>query len=328
MVVKINKPYRTDLTEEAWLEQRKKFITATEASALMGVNPYITPSKLLKEKPLPPQKLVSEFLDRGLENEETVLNRALEWLGADLMDSQGFYANPETRISATPDGITTDGRMIEVKCTGIRNLSRWEHPPLYYIMQCQVQMYVTGARENYLMARFFYNWPSKECEPGADKMWKITYSPEIMKKCIDKVSAFWYALEEGKTIRLKREESELHESMLRDTCEEFKGNVIMEKFEIDPKQLKIIRQTCLKAAAKMMPDPSTDTFGADTAQLAELIEKDIFYKIGKACNEGGRDFMIQVGAAVNGYVDRAKTQGTVEGMYDFTVKALKYINKA
>ena len=153
-----NKPYLTDLTEEAWLLQRKKFITATEASALMGVNPYITPSKLLKEKPLPPTKLISPYLDRGLENEQGVLDTAASWLKGELLDTQGFYAKPEARMSATPDGLLKDGRLIEAKCTGIRNLSKWnQFPPVYYIMQCQVQMYVVGARENYLHARFFYD---------------------------------------------------------------------------------------------------------------------------------------------------------------------------
>ena len=164
------KPYAENLTKEDWLAQRKQFITATEAGALMGVNPYVTPSKLLKQKPLPPEELVSDYLDRGLENEEEVLKQGAEWLGANLLESQGFYANPETRISATPDGLLDNGTLIEVKCTGAQNLHRWEHPPLYYIMQCQVQMYVTGARENYLMARFFYGWPHKHCEPAADKM--------------------------------------------------------------------------------------------------------------------------------------------------------------
>lgn len=327
MDIKINKPYMTDLTEEAWLNQRKNFITATEASALMGVNPYITPSKLLKEKPLPPTKLVSDYLDRGLENEEAVLNEALKWLDADIADSQGFYANPETRISATPDGITKDGRMIEVKCTGAHNLHKWEHPPLYYIMQCQVQMYVTGARENYLMARFFYGWPNKNCKPAADKMWKIKYSPEIISKCIDKVAEFWYCLDQGKTIRLKAADCRLHELMLKETCEEFKGHIIMEKFEIDPIQLKIIRQTCIKTAAKMMPGVDKKDFTKGSVELAEMIEADIFYKIGKALNDGSKNTMIQIGAAVNGYVDAVGAAGDLRGMFEFVVESLKYITR-
>lgn len=324
-MVKINKPYAENLGEKEWLEHRKQFITATEAGALMGVNPYITPSKLLKEKPLPPKKLVSDFLDRGLENEESVLETAMEWLEGELLDSQGFYANPETRISATPDGILKDGRMIEIKCTGIKNLDRWEHPPLYYIMQAQVQMYVTGAVENYIMARFFYHWPSKSSAPGADKMWKIDYDPEIIKILVDKVRDFWYALNNGTGIRLKKEESEKHSEMLRRTCTEYRGNIIMQKFEIEPMQLKIIRQTCLKAAAKMM-DITSDTYAASTVELAELIEQDIFFSIGEACNDGSRNFMIQIGAAVNGFVE-AHPRGTLAEMKEFVITGLRYLTK-
>lgn len=324
-MIKINKPYAENLSEKEWLRHRKQFITATEAGALMGVNPYVTPSKLLKDKPQPPQKLVSDFLDRGLENEEAVLQKAIEWLGGELLDSQGFYANPETRISATPDGILKDGRMVEIKCTGIKNLDKWVNPPSYYIMQAQVQMYVTGARENYIMTRFFYNWPNKGCIEGADKMWKIDYNPEIIKILVDKVEEFWYALKEGKTIRLKKHECEKHADMLDRTCAEFKGHIIMQKFEIDPMQLKIIRQTCLKAAAKMM-DPSSDIFAQSTVELAELIEKEIFFDIGKACNDGSRNFMIQIGAAVNGYVE-ARPRGSIGEMKDFVIKGLRYLTK-
>ena len=326
-----NKPYSQNAGEKEWLEHRKKFITATEAGALMGVNPYMTPSKLLKDKPKAPTKLVSEFLDRGLENEESVLLVAEEWLQGELMDeyrdpnNRMFYADEDTRISATPDGMMKDGRMIEIKCTGAKNLSNWEHPPLYYIMQCQVQMYVTGAVENYLMARFFYHWPTTSCEPAADKMWKIDYNPEIIKILVDKVKEFWYALDNGSTIRLKKSDTEKHSDMLRLTCSEYRGNIIMQKFEIEPMQLKIVRQTCLKAAAKMMPLGTTE-FAKGSVELAKMIEEDIFFAIGEACNDGGRNFMIQIGAAVNGFVE-ARPTGSIKEMKEFVIEGLRYLAK-
>lgn len=323
--MKLNKPYKDNLTQEDWLLQRKKFITATEASALMGVNPYITASKLLKDKPLPPTKLVSEFLDRGLENEQGVLDTAAEWLNGTLVESQGFYAFPETRISATPDGILADGRMIEAKCTGIRNLHKWDmFPPTYYIMQCQVQMYVVGARENYLMARFFYDWPNKECVAGADRMYKIIYNEEIINKCIDKVAEFWYTLKEGGAMRIKKEDKEYNEALLKSTCESFKGNIIMQKFEIEPIQLSIIRQTCLKAAAKM--GVRIETKGV--IELAELIEEKIFYEIAEGCEDNSRNFLIQIGAAVNGYVEgHHEKGGTISDLRKFVIASLKYITR-
>ena len=323
--MKLNKPYAENLTEKDWLLQRKLFITATEASALMGVNPYVTPSKLLREKPLPPTKLVSEFLDRGLENEQAVLDTAEEWLEGKLVESQGFYANPDTRISATPDGILADGRMIEAKCTGMRNLGKWStFPPTYYIMQCQVQMYVTGARENYLMARFFYDWPNKTCEAGADRMYKITYNEEIMNICIAKVEKFWYALSEGEGIRNNIKDSTYHETLLKSTCESYRGHIIMQKFEIEPVQLSIIRQTCLKAAAKMCVDLPTDT----VIDMAHVIEEKIFFEIAQGCDDNSRNFLIQIGAAVNGYVEgHHKKDLDIHCMRHFVVESLKYITR-
>ena len=323
--MKLNKPYKIDLGEEEWLRQRKLFITATEASALMGVNPYVTPSKLLREKPLPPTKLISPYLDRGLENEQAVLDTASEWLEGELAESQGFYAFPETRISATPDGILADGRMIEAKCTGMRNLSRWnQFPPIYYIMQCQVQMYVVGAKENFLHARFFYDWPNETCEAGADRMYKIEYNEEIIEICIDKVRQFWQALEDGTSIRNNKEETEYHTNLLKSTCEMYRGHIIMKKFEIEPMQLSIIRQTCLKAAAKMCPRLPTDS----VIEFAHVIEEKIFYDIAKGCEDNSRNFLIQIGACVNGYAEGKHEKNLdIHCLRHFVVESLKYITR-
>lgn len=324
-MIKLNKPHKINLGQEEWLRQRKLFITATEASALLGVNPYMTPSKLLREKPLPPTKLVSPYLDRGLENEQSVLDKAAEWLEGELVESQGFYAFPETRISATPDGILADGRMIEAKCTGIRNLSKWnQYPPVYYIMQCQVQMYVVGAKENYLHARFFYNWPEKECEPGADRMYKIEYNEEIIEICIDKVKNFWYALDNNLTLRSNKADTEYHTNLLKSTCEMYRGHIIMQKFEIEKTQLSIIRQTCLKAAAKMCVELDTQA----VMDMAHVIEEKIFYDIAKGCEDNSRNFLIQIGAAVNGYVEGHHHKALdINCMRHFVIEALKYITR-
>jgi putative phage-type endonuclease len=279
---------------------RKKYITATEMGGLLGVNPYITPSRLLKDKLKEPVKIVSDYLDRGKEHEGAVLAVAAEWLNGSLEECHGFYANSKTRISATPDGMLEDGRLIEVKCTGMRNLPNWEkHPPLYYVAQAQVQMYVTGARENYIMARFFYNWPNKDCEPVADRMYKISYSDEIMQICIDRVEKFWYALDNNETIRLKSEENEQNKEILRKTCEPIRENIIMEKIEIPAKQLSIIRQTCFKAATKLYPGDSVDKI----VQLATKIEEKIFIELATKANTTTQEFLIQIGACVNGYVE-------------------------
>ncbi len=323
--MKLNKPYKADMNEAEWLRQRKLFITATEASILMGVNPFVTPTKLLKEKALPPTKLISKFLDRGLENEEGVLKTAAEWLEGSLMETQGFYANTKTRISATPDGILHDGRMIEAKCTGIKNLNRWEvYPPIYYIMQCQVQMYVTGARENYLMARFFYNWPEKECEAGADRMFKVTYSREIMEICEEKVKIFWKAMEDGSGMRNNKDESDHHKKLLKNTCESFRGHILMQKVEIEPIQRSIVRQTCLKAAAKLATNLENDA----VIELATELEDKIFMYIVTKMNDTSRNLLIQIGACLNGYVEgNSYKGGDIDHIRQFVVKGLKNINR-
>jgi putative phage-type endonuclease len=326
-MITLNEPFKKNMNQEEWLKERKKFITATEASALMGVNPYMTPSKLIKEKSLAPVPMDNDFMKRGLENEKDVLQTAAEWLHGTLVEVQGFYANPLTRISATPDAILSDGRLIEAKCTGMKNYPVWStYPPTYYIMQCQVQMYVTGARENHIMARFFYDWPSEKCVAGADRMYKITYSEEIMKKCVDKVREFWQHVKDGTTMRNNAEESAVNEALLKATCEQYRGKIMMHKFEVDPTQLSIVRQTCLKAAAKL-------GFGLDTAavvELAQLIEEEVFLDIASTCGDNSKNFLIQIGACVNGFVEgnmRRSHESEIVELRRFVIEGLKYVTR-
>jgi predicted phage-related endonuclease len=311
--------------KEVWLGLRQMFITATEAGILLGLSPYGTPSSLLKAKKQPPVPLVSKFLDRGLEKEESVLKEASEWLQSPLTSTQGFCANIHTRISATPDGTLANGNLVEAKTSGIQNLMKWaDNPPWYYVMQQQVQLYCTQSttQPNYLMTHFFYGWPRESCILGASKMWKTTYSEEIMNILVDKVAEFWYALDNDITIRSVKKEVEERIALLKNTCMEYKGNIVMEKFEIDQFQLNIVRQTCLKASARI----NRDLPAKGVIEFAGLIEDEVFVDIGKSLDNGSKELMIQIGAAVNGYAESYRGGGIKE-LKDFVLQSLRFFNR-
>jgi putative phage-type endonuclease len=349
-MIDFTKNCRVGMTHDEWLNIRQRYITATEAGVICGINPYTTASQLLKEKKLPPVSIPdNKFMMRGREWEDRVLDQAATWLGADLIKfkdicpqvkdgakEQFFFYNDEHRISATPDGILSDGRLIEVKTTGMQKVNSWipakgvryeknePMPPAYYIMQCHVQMYVTGAKTNYLMARFFYNWPEEGCEPGMDKMWEVNYNPEIIALLQNQVKKFWTAFENNGTIRVSTALKEKLLILLKQSIKHFQGEILMEKtnVELDPRQRDIMLITAMKAAAKMCKaDP------IQTRELASCIMDEVVQNACNTLNNGDRDTLIKLGACINGFIEAApETDRTVSNMLLFVSNVMFSVN--
>jgi putative phage-type endonuclease len=66
----------------------------------------------------------------------------------------GLVVHPEIEyLAASPDGICTDGTMLEIKCPSARSAS--PVPPLYYYIQMMLQLHCTGLKKcDYFDANF------------------------------------------------------------------------------------------------------------------------------------------------------------------------------
>lgn len=138
--------FRDDLEQgsDEWLALRKTKITATDASVIMGVNPWKTISQLYKEKksearPTPP----NERMKRGTE---------LEPVARDLFNAKtGYRMIPKVVVKewamASLDGINSCNEILEVKCPGENDhaLAISGKIPDYYFPQLQHQMYVCNS---------------------------------------------------------------------------------------------------------------------------------------------------------------------------------------
>lgn len=150
---------------ESWLAERERGIGASEAAAVLGVSPWMSPLQLYAHKvgtaPKADLAAENEAVEWGLSLEGPVLARweretkrklvtipkpASVW-ARDVLDSQG-----NAFIMATPDGIAEwpDGElgMIEVKTTGGYSFHSWEagEAPVHYEVQLQQQLFVSGLR--------------------------------------------------------------------------------------------------------------------------------------------------------------------------------------
>lgn len=134
---------------QEWLDFRKAHITATDATSIMGANPWKTKLQLYREKkseekPTPP----NEAMLRGIE---------LEPIARELFEHQiGMEFYPKVLIKgwamASLDGINAAGNIIlEIKCPGAKGhaIALQGKVPDQYYPQLQHQMYVAGVNLAY-----------------------------------------------------------------------------------------------------------------------------------------------------------------------------------
>ena len=145
---------------EEWLRARQNFITATEAGAIVGVNPYLSAGQMLNKKSSP-DKLNNKFLRAGKIYESAVIAALKIDLGWDVgyLDGTGeasyIFTDQDSPLSATPDAWRFDEpALIEAKTTGETNFDKYwrsgDAPP-WYLSQAQVQMICTNMPKTYLV---------------------------------------------------------------------------------------------------------------------------------------------------------------------------------
>lgn len=136
-----------------WLEERKRYITASDAAAVLGKNPYKKPLEVYLDKlGLIPPFEGNAHTRRGVENESKVISAFCATVpsaknvapNAALVTSDDYPF-----LAATPDGfLKYKGKKatLEVKCPA----KNWETPPEYYVIQVWVQVLVSGAEGGFL----------------------------------------------------------------------------------------------------------------------------------------------------------------------------------
>lgn len=128
-----------------WYAARQTLITASDCAAALGVKPFKTykgdiRAELLQKK-LQAHFMTNVFVEHGVFYEDQARDAAMKVLNKKCLDF-GLVRHPTLPwLGASPDGITTDGIMIEVKCPLRRKIIPGDVPH-HYIAQCQVQLEV------------------------------------------------------------------------------------------------------------------------------------------------------------------------------------------
>lgn len=167
-----------------WLKLRKTKITATDASTIMGVNPWKTKEQLYKEKLSDENNtFTNEAMERGIE---------LEPIARELFEIKtGIEMTPQIFVKdwamASLDGISFCGQyVLEIKCPGPRDhaIAVAGNIPDHYYPQLQHQMYVTNVQLAY-----YFSFD------GADGVIvKVKRNEEYIEKMIEEELKFYQCL--------------------------------------------------------------------------------------------------------------------------------------
>lgn len=138
-----------------WHEQRKLRITGSRVGAILGLSPWQKPADVMRAMVREYHGAESEFkggphIDHGVNNEQRAL---LCFMRESCLNVEqcGFFGYGD-RMGASPDGLTDDGGVLELKVPyGLRNGGEFkslsEQP--HYECQVQMEMLATGRKHAY-----------------------------------------------------------------------------------------------------------------------------------------------------------------------------------
>lgn len=167
-----------------WLAWRKTVITATDASILMGNNPWDTPYQCWQRKlGLVPEKTSNEAMERGKRLEPDARAQFIDCFGIDMVP-EVVESSEFDFLGASLDGISQLGNTIlEIKCGGykLHDMASRGEIPAYYRDQMQHQLLVTGAEKCFY---YSYNGEDGICI-------EVLPDPSFRENFMPKAREFW-----------------------------------------------------------------------------------------------------------------------------------------
>jgi len=130
---------------DEWLELREQMITASDVASAIGESRYESPDAFVKKKVL---------RTKWAGNAATAHGTLLEPFVRDLYDQRTGRKSHEiglvrhrtySWLGASPDGVTEDGILVEIKCPLTRKIEA--KVPKHYLPQVQLQLEITDLEE-------------------------------------------------------------------------------------------------------------------------------------------------------------------------------------
>jgi putative phage-type endonuclease len=177
---------------QEWLDLREGMITASDIASAIGDNHYETPDAFIKKK-----VLRTQF--QG--NAATAHGTLLEPLVRDLYDQRYNRKSHEIGLvrhrdyawlGASPDGITEDGLLIEIKCPLTRKIEA--KVPKHYWPQVQLQLEITDLDE----CDFIQYRPASDGRPEEFVVVRVQRDRSWFEKHLPTMKAAWDRIVAGR----------------------------------------------------------------------------------------------------------------------------------
>lgn len=138
----------------AWLEQRTRYVTASEVSILMGSNPYQTPREWSLNKLFGEIPKDSAAMQRGRDREAPILARYAEHVGRTIVANTALVVSEACPwLAATPDGY--DGKnTVEIKSVRLHARRSIHDVTSLYAWQVLCQIVCAGAEHGVLAVEY------------------------------------------------------------------------------------------------------------------------------------------------------------------------------
>ena len=136
---------------DAWLEWRKHFRTASQASVVLEISPWETPEEMKKkELGLLPKTKISKAMQTGIDREDEVRKKAQDYFNKEFSAQCWEYG----RYGASLDGIDAEGQtVVELKVSKYTYFTlKKGNIPENYKIQIMQQLMCSGAEVGYIVA--------------------------------------------------------------------------------------------------------------------------------------------------------------------------------
>ena len=138
----LNSPFADQKSDE-WLKLRGTMLTASDVATALGDNPYEKPSSLILKKCGHGVKFMGNDATRHGEKYEPVARDIYCERTGEVAHEFGLVQHPlYPWLGGSPDGITENGILIEIKCPMSRKIEN--KVPKHYLAQLQILMDILG----------------------------------------------------------------------------------------------------------------------------------------------------------------------------------------
>lgn len=143
------------ISRKEWLGMRKKGIGGSEAGGICGLNPYMSPMSVYRDKTMEEiNDIDNESIRQGRDLEDYVAKRFMEAAGLKVRRSNVMYQSEEYpfMIADVDRLVVGEDAGLECKTASAYNADKWkdgEIPP-HYLIQCCHYMAVTGKSAWYI----------------------------------------------------------------------------------------------------------------------------------------------------------------------------------